>query len=71
MRSVLTVMTSWKVRRSMEIALIMLFLLLLFSVVGVPMVLLSTFAPSWSRDDFEQQKVDPHGIDALEATVAV
>jgi len=64
-------MTSWKVRRSIEIALIMLVLLLLFSVVGVPMILLSTFPPSWCRDDLEEPKVDAYGSDTLETPVAV
>ena len=49
----------------------MLVLLLLFSVVGVPMILLSTFPPSWCRDDLEEPKVDAYGIDSLETSVVV
>ena len=49
----------------------MLLLLMVFSVSGVPMILLSTFTPSWNRDDSEQQKVDAYGMDALDASVAV
>lgn len=55
----------------MEIALIMLLLLLVFSVGGVPMILLSTFTPSWIRDDSEREKVDSYSIDALDASVAL
>lgn len=64
-------MSSRKGQRSGEIALIVLLLLLVFSVSGVPMILLSTFTPSWNRDDLEQQKLDAYGIDALDASVAV
>jgi len=64
-------MKSWNWQRSVEITLIMVLLLLVFSVSGVPMILLSTFTPSWSRDDSEQQKVDAYGIDNLDAPVAV
>jgi hypothetical protein len=71
MKSSLSVMRSQKGQRSVEIALILLLLLLVFSVGGVPMILLSTFTPSWNRNDSAQQKVDPYGIDALDASVAV
>ena len=71
MKTILSVMSSRKGQRSGEIALIVLLLLLVFSVSGVPMILLSTFTPSWNRDDLEQQKVDAYGIDALDASVAV
>jgi len=49
----------------------MLVLLLLFSVVGVPMILLSTFPPSWLRDDLDAEKVDTYGIDALDASATL
>jgi len=49
----------------------MLLLLLVFSVGGVPMILLSTFPPSWCRDDLEEPKVDAYGSDTLETPVAV
>ena len=71
MKAILSVMRSRKGQRSLEIALIMLLLLLVFSVGGVPMILLSTFTPSWNRENLEQQKVDACGIDALDAPVAV
>jgi len=71
MQTILSVMRSRKGQRSVEIALIMLLLLLVFSVGGVPMILLSTFTPSWNRDHAVQQKVDAYGIDALDAPVAV
>jgi uncharacterized protein (UPF0333 family) len=71
METILSVMRSRKGQRSVEIALIMLLLLLVFSVGGVPMILLSTFTPSWNRDNLEQQKVDAYRIDALDASVAV
>ena len=70
MKVIWSVMKSWKGQRSVEIALIMLLLLLVFSVGGVPMILLSTFTPSWNRDNLEQQKVDAYGIEALDASVA-
>ena len=71
MKTILSVMSSRKGQRSGEIALIVLLLLLVFSVSGVPMILLSTFTPSWNRDDFEQQKLDAYGSDALDASAAV
>jgi len=71
MKAILSVMRSRKGQRSVEIALIMLLLLLVFSVGGVPMILLSTFTPSWNHENLEQQKVDAYGIDALDASVAV
>jgi hypothetical protein len=71
MKTILSVMSSRKGQRSGEIALIVLLLLLVFSVSGVPMILLSTFTPSWNRDDLEQQKLDAYGSDALDASVAV
>jgi hypothetical protein len=71
MKIILSVIRSRKGQRSVEIALILLLLLVVFSVVGVPMVLLSTFTPSWLRDDLEQQKPDAYGIDVLDASVAV
>ena len=71
MKTILSVMRSRTGQRSVEIVLIMLLLLLVFSVGGVPMILLSTFTPSWNRDDLEQQKVDAYGIDALDASVAL
>jgi len=71
MRSSLSVVKSWNWQRSVEITLIVLLLLLVFSVGGVPMILLSTFSPSGHRDDLEAQKVDPYSIDALDASVAV
>ena len=71
MKTILSVMSSRKGQRSGEIALIVLLLLLVFSVSGVPMILLSTFTPSWNHDDLEQQKLDAYGIDALDASVAV
>jgi uncharacterized protein (UPF0333 family) len=71
MKAILSVMKNWKGQRSVEIALIMLLLLLVFSVGGVPMILLSTFTPSWNRDNLEQQKVDRYNIEGLDASVAV
>lgn len=71
MEAILSVMRSPKGQRLVEIALIILLLLLVFSVGGVPMILLSTFTPSWNRDDLEQQKVDAYGVDALDTSVAV
>jgi len=70
MKAILSVMRSRKGQRSIEIALIVLLLFLVFSVAGVPMILLSTFTPSWNRDNLEQRKVDGYGIDALDASVA-
>ena len=71
MKAILSVMKNWKGQRSVEIALIMLLLLMVFSVSGVPMILLSTFTPSWNRDNLEQQEVDAYGVDALDASVVV
>jgi hypothetical protein len=70
MEAILSVMRSPKGQRSVEIALIMLLLLVVFSVGGVPMILLSTFTPSWNRENLEQQKVDAYGIDALDTSAA-
>jgi len=70
MKKILPIMRSRSGQRSVEIALIMLLLLLVFSVGGVPMILLSTFTPSWHRDDLEQQRVDDYGIEALDASVS-
>jgi hypothetical protein len=69
MKTILSVIGSRTGQRSVEIVVIMLLLLLLFSVGGVPMILLSTFTPSWHRDDLEQEKVDSYSIDVLEASV--
>jgi hypothetical protein len=71
MKAILSVMGSRKGQRSVEIALIMLLLLLVFSVSGVPIILLSTFTPSWNRDKLEQQKADRYNIEGLDASVAV
>ena len=71
MEAILSVIRSRKVQRSVEIGLIMLLLLMVFSVSGVPMILLSTFTPSWNRDNLEQQEVDAYGVDALDASVVV
>ena len=71
MKTILLMMGSRRGQRSVEVALIILLLLLVFSVGGVPMILLSTFTPSWNGDDLEQQKVDAYGIDALDASVAL
>jgi len=70
MKAILSVMKNWKGQRSVEIALILLLLLLVFSVGGVPMILLSTFTPSWNRENLEQRKVDPYNVEALDASVA-
>ena len=71
MKTILSVIRSRKGQRAVEVALIMLLLLLVISVGGVPMILLSTFTPPWLRDDLEEQKVDAYGIDALDASIAL
>ena len=71
MKALLCVMRSRKGRRSLEVALIMLLLLLVFSIAGVPMILLSTFAPSWNHDGLEPRNAEVFSSEALDASVAV
>jgi hypothetical protein len=61
-------MKSRQAQRSAEIILIMTFLLIVFSVAGMPMILLSTFSPSLIADDLE---LDGDGaMDGLGSAVA-
>ena len=69
MKSLLVIMKSWKGRRALEITLLVILLLLVFSVGGVPMILLSTVTPPWIRDDSAQQRDDAYAIEALKTKV--
>lgn len=67
-KSILGFMKSRQAQRSAEIILIMTFLLIVFSVAGMPMILLSTFSPSLIADDLE---LDGDGaMDGLGSAVA-
>ena len=69
MKSLLVIMKSWKGRRALEITLLVILLLLVFSVGGVPMILLSTVTPPWIRGDSAQQRDDAYAIETLKTKV--
>jgi len=71
MNSILDVMKSRKGSRALEITLLVILLLLVFSVGGVPMILLSTVPPPWMRDELTEQRDDAYGFEALNAQVAM
>ena len=71
MNAFLSAVKSHRGQRIFEISLIVLVLLVVFSVGGVPMILLSTFTPSWSHGEPEQQKYDGYDLDGLGASDAV
>ena len=68
MKASLSAFKCRKGQRIVEISLTVLVLLLVFSVGGVPMILLSTFTPSWSHSDPEQLEYDSYDLDALGAS---
>ena len=67
MKGLLSGIRSRKGQRIVDISLTIILLLVVFSVGGVPMILLSTFPPSWSQGDPERR----YNIDQLQASEAV
>ena len=67
MNAFLSAVKSHRGQRIVEISLTIILLLVVFSVGGVPMILLSTFTPSWSQGDPERR----YNIDAPQASEAM
>jgi hypothetical protein len=68
MNLVLGFVSGRSAQRCLEVFLIVVILLIVFSLAGVPMILLSTSAPSFIGADLEQNNAG--AIDSLDASVA-
>jgi hypothetical protein len=63
MKIILNIFMGPEVKRVAEILLIAMVLLVVFSIAGMPMILLSTFSPSSIQWDVEQNDSEPVAIE--------
>jgi hypothetical protein len=63
MKAILLTPERQELKRVAEILLIMMVLLVIFSIGGMPMILLSTFSPSWIQWDVEQNDSEQLAIE--------